>query len=104
MQICVALFSPEKHSLEKEEKNTDTVLRMLCFFCFRQKLQESLEEQQTQVNSLTHMVVVVDESSPENGMFPDFIYFLGNLIKLLHLELSSYALDTLFFVIIFHWF
>ncbi|XP_071801510.1 dystrophin-like isoform X3 [Asterias amurensis] len=31
------------------------------------KLQESLEEQQTQVNSLTHMVVVVDESSPENA-------------------------------------
>ncbi|XP_022094793.1 dystrophin-like [Acanthaster planci] len=30
-------------------------------------LQESLEEQQMQVNSLTHMVVVVDESSPENA-------------------------------------
>ena len=103
MQICVALFSPEKHSLEKEEK-IQTLFSGCFVFCFRQKLQESLEEQQTQVNSLTHMVVVVDESSPENGMFTDFIYFLGNLIKLLHLELSSYALDTLFFVIIFHWF
>ena len=32
-----------------------------------QDLQEDLEKQQRQVNSLSHMVVVVDESSPENG-------------------------------------
>ena len=51
------------------------LLMLLSLFLDLQMLQESLEEQQMQVNSLTHMVVVVDESSPENGESLDFLGF-----------------------------
>ena len=36
-------------------------------FCATQFFQEDLEKQQQQVNSLTHMVVVVDNSSNESA-------------------------------------
>ena len=36
-------------------------------YCVTQFFQEDLEKQQQQVNSLTHMVVVVDDSSNENA-------------------------------------
>lgn len=36
-------------------------------FCVTQFFQEDLEKQQQQVNSLTHMVVVVDDSSNESA-------------------------------------
>ena len=36
-------------------------------YCLTQFFQEDLEKQQLQVNSLTHMVVVVDDSSNESA-------------------------------------
>ena len=40
---------------------------ILCFVFWAQFFQEDLEKQQQQVNSLTHMVVVVDDSSNESA-------------------------------------
>lgn len=41
-----------------------------------QKLQKDLEGEQANINSLSNMVVVVDEASPESGTFSLFIIFL----------------------------